>query len=108
MDILQYGINLISLVGRSCHRNFGPENFGPPDRNFQWKNGPPGPIFSVKMVRPLKFGPDYANQSLVHLIHVRKSSLSTAPTFPNILVPIWSLSLTGRGWEVLSWDSARR
>jgi len=31
-------------------------------------------------------------------------SLSTASTFPYILVPIWSLSLTG--WEVLSWDSA--
>ena len=47
--------------GWACHWNFGPENFGPPDRNFQWKNGPPGPIFSVKMVRPWKFGPGYAN-----------------------------------------------
>ena len=43
------------------HRNFGPESFGPPDRNFQWKNGPPGPIFSVKMVHPWKFGPGHAN-----------------------------------------------
>ena len=42
-------------------RTFGPENSGPPDRNFQWKNCPPGPIFSVKMVRPWKFGPGYAN-----------------------------------------------
>ena len=31
-------------------------------------------------------------------------SLSTAPTVPHVLVPVWSLSLTG--WELLSWDSA--
>ena len=29
----------------TCHRNFGPEYFGPPDRNFQWKNGPQDPFF---------------------------------------------------------------
>ena len=45
-------------------------------------------------------------QSVIHLIHVRKEvfSLSTAPTVPHVLVPVWSFSLTG--WEVLSWDSA--
>ena len=52
----------------ACHRNFGPENLGPPDRNFQWKNGPPGPIFSVKMVRPWKFAiaPGFANRFPLH------------------------------------------
>ena len=40
-----------------CHRNFGPENFGPGDQNFQWKIGPAGPIFSGKMVRLWKIGP---------------------------------------------------
>ena len=33
-----------------CHRNFGPENFGPLDQNFQWKIGPPGPKFSGNLV----------------------------------------------------------
>ena len=43
---------------------------------------------------------------MVHLIHVRKEvfSFSTAPTVLHVLVPVWSLSLTG--WEVLFWDSA--
>jgi len=93
----------------SCYRNFGPENFGPLDRNFQWKNGPSGPIFSLKWSAP---------GNLVRVMQIGKTvcgtfntykevfSLSTAPTFPHILVPIWNLSLTG--WEVLSWDSARR
>ena len=40
-----------SVIG-ICHRNFGPENFGPLDRNFQWKNGPPGPIVLVKWSIP--------------------------------------------------------
>ena len=85
-----------------CHQNVGPENFGHPNRNFQWKNFPPGPIFSVKMVRPWKFGPGHADSQHVR---IKVFSLYTAPTFPHILVPIWSLSLTG--WEVLSWDSTR-
>ena len=42
----------------SCHRNFGPGNFGPGDQNFQWKIGPAGPIFSGKMVRLWKIGPN--------------------------------------------------
>ena len=54
-------IHTIHARTQICHRNFGPENFGPPDRNFQWKNDLPGPIFLVKMVRPWKFGPGYAN-----------------------------------------------
>ena len=41
-----------------CHRNFGPGNFGPGDQNFQWKIGPAGPIFSGKMVRLWKIGPN--------------------------------------------------
>ena len=41
----------------TCHRNFGPENFGPGDQNFEWKIGPAGPIFSGKMVRLWKIGP---------------------------------------------------
>ena len=43
---------------RICHRNFGPGNFGPGDQNFQWKIGPAGPIFSGKMVRLWKIGPN--------------------------------------------------
>ena len=42
----------------NCHRNFGPGNFGPGDQNFQWKIGPAGPIFSGKMVRLWKIGPN--------------------------------------------------
>ena len=42
----------------ACHRNFGPGNFGPGDQNFQWKIGPAGPIFSGKMVRLWKIGPN--------------------------------------------------
>ena len=42
----------------NCHRNFGPGNFGPGDQNFQWKIGPAGPIFSEKMVRLWKIGPN--------------------------------------------------
>ena len=41
-----------------CHRNLGPGNFGPGDQNFQWKIGPAGPIFSGKMVRLWKIGPN--------------------------------------------------
>jgi len=33
-----------SAVHWYCHQNFGPEKFGPPDWNFQQKNGPPGPL----------------------------------------------------------------
>ncbi len=29
-----------SSAAMNCHRNFGPENFGPPNRNRQWKTGP--------------------------------------------------------------------
>ena len=54
-------VGLGKSTSLDCHRNFGPENFGPPDRNFRWKNGPPGPIFSVKMIRAWKFGPSHAN-----------------------------------------------
>ena len=43
---------------KACHRNFGPGNFGPGDQNFQWKIGPAGPIFSGKMVRLWKIGPN--------------------------------------------------
>ena len=43
---------------QTCHRNFGPGNFGPGDQNFQWKIGPAGPIFSGKMVRLWKIGPN--------------------------------------------------
>ena len=46
-------------VGWYCHRNFGPENFGPPDQNFRWKIGPPRPKFSGKSVRLWKFGPGW-------------------------------------------------
>ena len=75
-----------------CHRNFGPENFGPLDQNFHWKNGPPGPIFSVKVVCPWKFGPGHANwkQSVVHLTHVRKS-------FPCLLFLQFHTSLFSSG-----------
>ena len=38
----------------SCHRNFGPGNFGPGDQNFQWKIGPAGPIFLGKNGPPLE------------------------------------------------------
>ena len=38
-----------------CHRNFGPENFGP------WTEIFSGKFLSVKMVCPWKFGPGYAN-----------------------------------------------
>ena len=50
----------MKAVGYSlvCHRNFGPGNFGPGDQNFQWKIGPAGPIFSGKMVRLWKIGPN--------------------------------------------------
>ena len=86
----------------SCHRNFGP-----PDRNFQWKNGPPRTHF---------FRKNGGNLVQVIMRQIGKTvcgtfntckevfSLSTASIFPYILVPICSLSLTG--WEVLSWDSA--
>ena len=47
-----------SSVEWVCHRNFGPGNFGPGDQNFQWKIGPAGPIFSGKMVRLWKIGPN--------------------------------------------------
>ena len=47
-----------SMLQRICHRNFGPGNFGPGDQNFQWKIGPAGPIFSGKMVRLWKIGPN--------------------------------------------------
>ena len=43
-----------SAVHWYFHRNFGPESLGPPDQNFQQKNGPLGPIFSVKVVTPLE------------------------------------------------------
>jgi len=58
------------------------------------------------MVRPWKFGLGYANwKTACGTFNTCKEvfSLSTAPTFPHILVPIWSLSLTA--WEVLFWDT---
>ena len=107
---LRWSCIVSSAVHWYFHQNFGPESLGPPDQNFQWKNGPLGPIFfSLSGHTPW---------NLVWVMQVGKPvsgtlntckevfSLSTAPTFPHVLVPVWSLSLTG--WELLSWDSARR
>ena len=59
------------------------------------------------MVHSCKFGPNHANwKDIQWYINTCKEvfSLSTAPTVPHILVPVWSLSLTG--WELLYCDSA--
>ena len=72
--------------------------FGPPDRNFQWKNGPPGPFFFGKNGLPLEIWSGLVCCTFNTWKEV--FSLSTAPTFPHILVSIWNLSLPC--WEVLS------
>ena len=54
----KYGLYTDGESYQYCHRNFGPGNFGPGDQNFQWKIGPAGPIFSGKMVRLWKIGPN--------------------------------------------------
>ena len=93
-----------SAVHWYCHQSFGPENLGPLDWNFQQKNGHPGPL-SVpgNSVQVMQIG-----KTVSGTLNTCKEvfSISTAPTFPLILLPVWSLSLTG--WELLSWDSARR
>ena len=58
MHLLRQMPRFLSCNLLACHRNFGPENFGPGDQNFQWKIGPAGPIFSGKMVRLWKIGPN--------------------------------------------------
>ena len=81
----------------------------PQTKNFSGKMVPQDPFFRYKWSAP---------GNLVRVMQIGKAvsgtfntckevlSLSTAPTFPHILVPVWSLSLTG--WEVLCWDSAKR
>ena len=77
----------------TCYQNFRPENFGPPDWNFQWKNGPSGPFFFGKNGPPLEIWSRLCKlerQSLVHLIHVRKS-------FPFLLLLHFHTSLLPSG-----------
>jgi len=110
MDVMEHLTHSLQTSYKDCHQNFGPENFSPPVRNFQWKNVLPGPFFFSKNGPSLEIWSEsckFERQSVVHLIHVRKSfPCLLLLQFHTSLVPIWSLSLTG--WEVLSWDSARR
>ena len=88
---------------------------------WSWKFGSPGPKFSAEKWSPWTHLFSKSGHTPWNLVWVMQSGkpvvvatlntckevyfLSTAPTFPHILVRVWSLSLTC--WELLSWDSAR-